>query len=120
MRMYLSSFFLVVTIFIFSVNCSRPGTQEDLLNSADGSKNTSPIIINTPTATPLPTATPTMSPEKLGQNPQTADTVLVHYTGTLENGEQFDFPVLLSSFHSLQNLYDHKRMQWTHNGDCLP
>ena len=90
MRMYLSSFFLVVTIFIFSVNCSRPGTQEDLLNSADGSKNTSPIIINTPTATPLPTATPTMSPEKLGQNPQTADTVLVHYTGTLENGEQFD------------------------------
>ena len=90
MRMYSSSVFLVITIFIIFVSCSRPGSQEDLLNSADGSKNTIPVIVNTATPTPIPTATPTMSPEKLNQNPQTADTVLIHYTGTLENGEQFD------------------------------
>lgn len=90
MRMYSSSVFLVITIFIIFVSCSRSGSQDDLLNSADGSKNTIPVIVNTATPTPIPTATPTMSPEKLNQSPQTADTVLIHYTGTLENGEQFD------------------------------
>ena len=88
--MYSSSVFLVITIFIIFVSCSRSGSQDDLLNSADGSKNTIPVIVNTATPTPIPTATPTMSPEKLNQSPQTADTVLIHYTGTLENGEQFD------------------------------
>jgi peptidylprolyl isomerase len=90
MKIYYSSFFLFIATFILITGCSRSGTQEDLLTSADGTKNTVPVIINTPTPTPIPTPIPTMSPEKLNQNPQPADTVLIHYTGTLENGEQFD------------------------------